>query len=136
MFNRTDRHAILTGVAMFAVIVLAVALIPHITIHDGYLLHPLGGAGYQFFSGIGSSISEWLTILFAITVYVYHHNCHQHRCLRLAWHPDKDGHPTCKVHNPDHPARGWLRNDRTHPRHAVAKRLRTIQKGPNPPDTP
>lgn len=87
-----------------------------------WLAHPLGGLGYQFFSGIGSSISEWLTVLVAITVYVYHHNCHEHRCLRLSWHADEDGHPVCKKHHPDHPSRGWFRTNRTHPRHAARKR--------------
>lgn len=73
----------------------------------GWLLHPLGGLGYQFFSGIGSSISEWLTIAVAISVYVYHHNCHVHKCWRLDWHPHPDhGHPVCKKHHPDHPKGG------------------------------
>ena len=31
------------------------------------------------------------------------HNCHVHRCWRLAWHPHPDhGHPVCKKHHPDH----------------------------------
>lgn len=68
-------------------------LLPH------WFAHPLSGLGYQFFSGIGSSISEWLTILLAIGVYVYHHNCHEHRCVRLSWHPDAEGHPICKKHH-------------------------------------
>jgi hypothetical protein len=89
---------------------------------DSYFLHPLGGLGYQFFSGIGSTISEWLTILLAISVYIYHHNCHEHHCLRLSWHPDAEGHPVCKRHHEDHPSRGWFRSDKTHARHTVAKR--------------
>jgi hypothetical protein len=97
-------------------------------IADSYLLHPLFGLGYQFFSGIGSSISEWLTILLAISVYVYHHNCHEHRCLRLSWHPDENGHEVCKVHSKDHPARGWLRTDRSHPRHAARKRQARLKR--------
>jgi hypothetical protein len=91
-------------------------MVPH------WLVHPLSGLGYQFFSGIGSSISEWLTILLAITVYVYHHNCHVHRCPRLSWHTDECGHPVCKTHHPDHPSCGWFRFDRNHPRHAARKR--------------
>lgn len=74
-----------------------------------WLLHPLNGLGYQFYSGIGSSVSEWLTILLAISVYVRRHNCHQHRCPFLAWHPhpdDPDGHPICRWHHPHH--RGLL----------------------------
>lgn len=85
---------------------------------SAYLLHPLGGLGYQFFSGIGSSISEWAAVLFALSVWAYHHNCHEHRCLRLTWHHDAGGHPVCKPHHPDHPSRGWFRVDRAHPRHA------------------
>ena len=91
-------------------------------IADSYFLHPLFGLGYQFFSGIGSSISEWLTILLAISVYMYHHNCHEHRCLRLSWKADKKGNILCKVHHKDHPAKGWLRSDRSHPNHASQKK--------------
>lgn len=96
-------------------------------IADSYFLHPLNGLGYQFFSGIGSSISEWLTIILAISVYVYHHNCHEHHCPRLSWHIGKDGHPYCKVHHDDHPAKGWFRFDKSHPRHASQKKK--IRKG-------
>lgn len=91
---------------------------------DWYFAHPLHGLGYQFFSGVGSSISEWVVLLIALITYAYHHNCHEHRCLRLTWHPDTEGHPVCKVHSRDHPARGWFRWDRSHPRHAV-NRTRT-----------
>ena len=87
-----------------------------------WLAHPLFGVGYQFFSGIGSSISEWLVVTVALATYVYHHNCHEHGCLRLTWHPDKEGHPVCKVHHSDHPARGWFRRDKEHPRHRSAKK--------------
>lgn len=75
-----------------------------------YLLHPLNGLGYQFFSGIGSSISEWATLTVALGVYLYHHNCHQHRCLRTSWHPGRDGHPYCKRHHLEHPSEGVIRN--------------------------
>jgi hypothetical protein len=49
------------------------------------------------------------------------HNCHEHGCLRLSWHPDEDGHPVCKPHSKDHPSRGWFRSDKEHPRHRKAK---------------
>lgn len=55
-------------------------------------------------------------------------NCHEHGCLRLSWHHDKDGHPVCKVHHPDHPALGWFRQDKTHPRHRKAKKLAENQE--------
>lgn len=82
------------------------------------LTHPLEGLGYQFWSGIGSDFSE-VTLLIGVLVFYVKHNCHEHRCLRLSWHPDSEGHPVCKRHHPDHPSRGWLRTDRSHPRHAA-----------------
>lgn len=74
---------------------------------DSYLVHPLRGLGYQFFSGIGSSISEWLTTLVTIGTFLgvwwKHHNCHVHRCWRWQWHPHPvHGHPVCKRHHPHH----------------------------------
>lgn len=109
-------------------IIALVAAFLHI-VADSYFLHPLGGLGYQFFSGIGSSISEWATLWVAISVYLYKHNCHEHRCLRLSWHPDADGKLICKRHHPDHPSKGWFRTDRSHPRHAAAKKkLRKLRR--------
>lgn len=77
-----------------------------------YLAHPLHGLGYQFFSGIGSSISEWLTVAAAIGVYLYHHNCHTHRCWRISTRVLPDGKEThsCKKHDPRHPSEGIIRN--------------------------
>lgn len=89
------------------------------SLHD--LLHPLGGEGYQFWSGIGSDFGQITLIgtFVAIGIGAWHQvNCHEHRCLRLAWHKDSDGHPVCKVHHEDHPAKSWFRSDRSHPRHA------------------
>jgi len=78
------------------------------TVLASYLLHPLGGLGYQFFSGIGSSISEWLTLTVAIGVFLYHKNCHVHGCWRLAWHPSAKyrDHPVCRRHHEHHPRGG------------------------------
>ena len=67
-----------------------------------YLLEPLWGWGYQFWSGIGSDFSE-LALISGIFMLWKKHNCHELRCLRLAWHPDDSGHPVCKKHHPDHP---------------------------------
>jgi hypothetical protein len=71
--------------------------------------------GYNFWSGIGSGSP----IIAGIAIWWTKHNCHEHRCPRLSWHPDADGHPVCKVHHRDHPALGWFRSDRKHPRHAA-----------------
>lgn len=57
----------------------------------------------------GDSVFEWLSLVTLVSaagaLYV-RHNCHEHHCLRMSWHPDKDGHPVCKKHHPDHPSRG------------------------------
>lgn len=63
-------------------------------------LDPLHGDGYQFWSGIGSDFG----ILTILLVFWRNHNCHEHKCWRLSWHPDAEGHPVCKVHHTDHPA--------------------------------
>lgn len=95
------------------------------------LERPLEGIGYQFWSGIGSDIGQVTLITMlaaAIATFWHKHNCHEHGCLRLSWHPDTDGHPVCKVHHEDHPSRGlWWAikhfvrtrevGDRSHPRH-------------------
>ena len=79
----------------------------------GLFVHELGrpGAtgphgGYWFWSGIGSDLGE-LSIVIAVVstaLLAYRkHECHIHRCRRLAWHPDPEhGHPVCKRHHPDH----------------------------------
>lgn len=66
------------------------------------------GCGYSLWSGIAgsfvASIPAWLC---AFALYLVHHNCHRHRCLRLSWHPHpSDGHPVCKRHHPHHPRGG------------------------------
>lgn len=92
-------------------------------VHD--LARPLEGLGYQFWSGFEGALqaaSEHIVyFVVAVSLWLVKHNCHEHRCLRLSWHPDEDGHPVCKVHSTDHPARGWFRSDRRHPRHAKSK---------------
>lgn len=72
-----------------------------------YLLHPLNGLGYQFFSGIGSSISEWLTLIVAIGAWCHHNNCIEKGCLRKGHKDPEHGHPVCRRHkNHPHPAFG------------------------------
>lgn len=63
-------------------------------------LHPLGGTGYQFWSGIGSDIGE-ITLIGALIAVWSKHNCHIHRCWRLSWHPSQKygGHIVCRHHH-------------------------------------
>lgn len=72
-----------------------------------WALHPLHGLGYQFYSGIGSSITEWLTVVVAGGVWWRHHNCIEKGCWRKG-HPDPEhGHPVCRRHvKHPHPAFG------------------------------
>ncbi len=90
------------------------------------------GEGYQFWSGFGGSFVFTLGFGSIIAGFWHHHNCHEHGCLRLSWHPDKDGHPVCKKHHEDHPSRGFgwdIKNfirtghwgDHNHPRHRAKK---------------
>lgn len=81
------------------------------------VFHPLSGNGYQFWSGIAGSF----IFSVALGTFWHKHNCHEHRCLRLSWHADAEGHPVCKRHHPDHPALGWFRSDRSHFRHARSR---------------
>lgn len=55
-----------------------------------------GATGYNIISGDVSDIG----LLAAIGIFLRRHNCHRQKCWRLAWHPDKDGHPTCRHHHP------------------------------------
>ncbi len=79
-------------------------------LHD-WLLHPLNGQGYQWWSGIGSDIGE-VTILGGVVMVLRHVNCNSPRCLRVGRHPTADGqHHLCRHHHPDHPSvklRAWL----------------------------
>ena len=63
-----------------------------------YLLHPLNGLGYQFWSGIGSDFGE-LTIFTALVLILRHHNCHVKGCRRLGHHDLAVGAPSCKAHH-------------------------------------
>ena len=66
--------------------------------------NPMHGAGYQFWSGIGSDLGE-LTIVAAIAtpaiMFYRRNNCHVKRCWRLQWHRHPEtGHPVCHHHHP------------------------------------
>lgn len=82
---------------------------------------------FLFFSPpfvIGDSLIEWLTLfsIVALGIGAWDKvNCHEHGCPRISWHKDKDGHPICKVHHPDHPAEAWFKSDKSHPRHRLNK---------------
>lgn len=66
-----------------------------------YLLHPLTGKGYQFWSGIGSDFGE-VTILGGLLMIYRKHECHLDTCHRPAWHPHPEhGHPVCRKHFPE-----------------------------------
>lgn len=56
-----------------------------------WILHPLGGLGYQFWSGIGGDI-----FLLAPAAWAWHHNCHVKGCWRVGH--VKDGRPVCRRH--------------------------------------
>lgn len=65
----------------------------------------------------GDSVIEWTSLVSIITLgttWYFHNICHEPMCFRKAWHPDEDGHPVCKVHSKDHPAKGWFRKDNSH----------------------
>lgn len=64
-------------------------------------LDPLWGAGYQFWSGIGSDFGE--LALFGMAWAVFRrHNCHVQGCPRIIW-KEHDGHMLCRKHHPDTP---------------------------------
>lgn len=58
----------------------------------------LQGEGYAWWSGLGSG-SSWIA---AIALYLWHHNCHQPGCWRLARrHHHVTGTVWCHRHHPD-----------------------------------
>lgn len=109
----------------------ALLLLVHLML-TGWRAHPLGNCtgtaaeierckGYNWYSGIGSSVNEWITTAFIVAsgtaAYFHHHQCHVHGChyfnrrwlpKRLSWHPSpaRDGHPVCKLHHEHHPRGG------------------------------
>jgi hypothetical protein len=75
--------------------VLVVASVHHV-------LHwPMQG-GYNFVSGPLADITLITAFVGTLYLWLRSHNCHVHRCWRLAWHPHPvHGHPVCKRHHPD-----------------------------------
>ena len=70
---------------------LALLWVPH------WWWHPLGGQGYQWWSGIGSDLGE-LTLIAAVVGLYRHRNCHVQGCWRLG-HQDEHGFPACRKHH-------------------------------------
>ena len=62
-----------------------------------YLLHPLHGDGYQFWSGIGSDIGE-VTIVGGLLALYKHVNCEEPGCWRLGHRHPGHGRPVCRKH--------------------------------------
>lgn len=61
-----------------------------------YLLHPLRGNGYQWWSGPGALVT-------GVGVYLRKHNCHQRRCPWFGHVTSpRDGHLRCKRHHRQH----------------------------------
>jgi hypothetical protein len=68
-----------------------------------WLWHPLQSVGYQFWSGLGSDISE-ITIIAGALAILKHLNCDSPRCFRYGPHRTADGHhKLCRHHHPDLP---------------------------------
>lgn len=65
-----------------------------------WLLHPMNGKGYAWWSGAGSDLGE-VTIIGGMVMIYRKHECHLDGCHRLAWHPHpRHGHPVCRKHFP------------------------------------
>jgi hypothetical protein len=67
-----------------------------------YVLHPLHGNAYQWWSGPGSDLGEVTLIGLLIAAY-RHINCEAPRCPRRGPYKTADGHKLCRKHHPDLP---------------------------------
>jgi hypothetical protein len=66
-------------------------------------LHWPDKGGYNFVSGPLADITLLTAFVGWLAIFWHKHNCHVHRCWRLAWHPHPvHGHPVCKRHHPDY----------------------------------
>ena len=77
-----------------------------------YLAHPLKANGYQFWSGLGSDLSE-ITLIGIALEWLKHHNCHEKGCWRLGHVSPVHGQPVCWKHRPrrDHEPIGRTTSD-------------------------
>lgn len=66
-----------------------------------YLLHPLHGDGYQFWSGVAGDLPQ-IAALGWLYAFLRKHNCHAKGCWRIGRHVVR-GTPyiTCRKHHPD-----------------------------------
>lgn len=88
-------------------------------------LDPLHGAGYQWWSGIGSGSP----IFVGLIAWWRHHNCMTPRCLRLGRHPTADGvHRLCRRHHPDIPDRGMSLEEIHERHHQTVEWLRGVPR--------
>lgn len=73
-------------------------------IADSYLLHPLKGLGYQFWSGVEGAAQQgiaWvLTIGLASWAWYHRHNCHVDGCRWLGHPVEGTSYVACKAHHP------------------------------------
>lgn len=105
---------------MMLVILAVHFILIHGSLLPSLLLHPLGVCvgskaaiaackSYNFFSGIGSDISQITlvgTLVGGALALLKHLNCDAPRCLRYGPHRTADGHhKLCRVHHPDLPKR-------------------------------
>lgn len=72
-----------------------------------YLVHPLHGNGYQWWSGEGSDLGEY-SIAAAVfahpVIYLRHNNCHHKGCWKLGHRHPEHGWPACRDHWDELPA--------------------------------
>ena len=100
-----------------------------------YLLHPLTGNGYAWWSGAGSDLGE-ITLVGLALGWWRHVNCAAPRCPRRGRHPTADGlHRLCRRHHPDLPNRP-LTLDEIHERHAAAQQDPSAERTRAMPPTP
>lgn len=70
------------------------------TLHE--VVHWPTHGGYNFISGPLADITLATAFVSSVYIFLRSHNCHVHRCWRLAWHPHPvHGHPVCKKHHPE-----------------------------------
>lgn len=70
-----------------------------------YLLHPLNGKGYQFWSGIGSEFSK-LALVGALLAAFRQHQCHVRGCWLIGHKDPEVCAPACRLHHSARSKRG------------------------------
>lgn len=75
-----------------------------------YVLHPLHGNGYQWWSGAGSDLGE-VSILAVFVGAAKHHNCHHKGCKKLGHRHPEFGWPACRTHWNERPQHLGVRDD-------------------------